>query len=658
MPYPHFGVFTLILVFSLLSPAYSSSFAINTHEFNVTVPDSTDDAAWQPLLEPLRPRQGAAKPFTLRIMPLGASITAGVGTDPQNGYRKPLRDQLRWRGWPINMVGSRADGDPVKFKNRQHEGHPGAVVGQMQGFVDVSIPRKPNVILLNVGTNDCYPANKQDIPHTPDRLESLVRYLFNQIEGVTVILSTLLASLDADANANVVMVNAGYRAVAARLAAEGKKVVLAEMDNGFIEPNLATDMHDHIHPNERGAAKMAAVWDQAIAKAEQLGFLTPPVDTGVPDIGGTVCDVALGGGRGPVKTQSGSGQNDGPYVHESQNNGVLFSYLDFGPKPLHDNFHFAQLVNLGGADIGGAIDELILVLDDEDRVNDTSLPNFTFWLNDGGHMLPTPIPFDPGLKCLNRGVRWGDINGDGLDDFICINKQGNMYVSINRGGNPPRFEPLSNGGLIREGWSWGPQERVRLGDIDGDGRLDYCAIDDKGDIYCWRNGGVGDAPTAEYDGYWNSFVVGGPTFFAKGQPGIEGVRLVDINGDSKSDWVYVYEDGSTRIFTNQRGSYDDDGPGLRPHWVEANKTHAGAPGTTGTRDRVKFARWYGTGRADYVVLDLLPWIRPPPRLDYHYNFTVFVNEGHGATTVNGDGTNYCDMFGRGYDGLHPPCPDP
>jgi hypothetical protein len=43
----------------------------------------------------------------LRIMPLGASITQGVGSSPQDGYRKPLRDHLRSLGYKVNMVGSR-----------------------------------------------------------------------------------------------------------------------------------------------------------------------------------------------------------------------------------------------------------------------------------------------------------------------------------------------------------------------------------------------------------------------------------------------------------------------------------------------------------------------------------------------------------------------
>lgn len=52
----------------------------------------------------------ADRDFYLRVMPLGASITQGQESTDQNGYRKWLRSQLRWRGWKINMVGSKHDG--------------------------------------------------------------------------------------------------------------------------------------------------------------------------------------------------------------------------------------------------------------------------------------------------------------------------------------------------------------------------------------------------------------------------------------------------------------------------------------------------------------------------------------------------------------------
>jgi hypothetical protein len=48
--------------------------------------------------------------FYLRLMPLGASITQGVASSDGNGYRKWLRDALRFNGWQVNMVGTAATG--------------------------------------------------------------------------------------------------------------------------------------------------------------------------------------------------------------------------------------------------------------------------------------------------------------------------------------------------------------------------------------------------------------------------------------------------------------------------------------------------------------------------------------------------------------------
>lgn len=55
-------------------------------------------------------RRAEPQNFYLRIMPLGASITAGEhepeDDEGKNGYRKYLRDKLRSEGWKVNMVGN------------------------------------------------------------------------------------------------------------------------------------------------------------------------------------------------------------------------------------------------------------------------------------------------------------------------------------------------------------------------------------------------------------------------------------------------------------------------------------------------------------------------------------------------------------------------
>jgi hypothetical protein len=54
---------------------------------------------------------GGIPKVPLRILPLGASITWGYLSSTGNVYRKPLRDELRYQGWEVKMVGSKTNGD-------------------------------------------------------------------------------------------------------------------------------------------------------------------------------------------------------------------------------------------------------------------------------------------------------------------------------------------------------------------------------------------------------------------------------------------------------------------------------------------------------------------------------------------------------------------
>jgi hypothetical protein len=121
-------------------------------------------------LPSLRSRQTSKVP--LRILPLGASIVFGIGSSNGNGFRKPLRDALRYEGWSVNMVGTKNNGDMVDSvcSRPQHfcasmkrsrltiwqdnEGTPGALIGETLANFKKSAGFKPNVIVINVGTND------------------------------------------------------------------------------------------------------------------------------------------------------------------------------------------------------------------------------------------------------------------------------------------------------------------------------------------------------------------------------------------------------------------------------------------------------------------------------------------------------------------------
>lgn len=86
----------------------------------------------------------------LRIMPLGDSITEGIGRDsdssgnpeldtplpPQRGgYRAPLEDLLQAANWNFDFVGSRSHGGSV-MSDSHHEGHPGFTDAEISGVND------------------------------------------------------------------------------------------------------------------------------------------------------------------------------------------------------------------------------------------------------------------------------------------------------------------------------------------------------------------------------------------------------------------------------------------------------------------------------------------------------------------------------------------
>jgi hypothetical protein len=67
---------------------------------------------------------------TVRIMPLGDSITAGVGSSTHGGYRTQLWQDCMDAHWHVQFVGSQVSG-PASLPERQHEGHPGWRIAQI-----------------------------------------------------------------------------------------------------------------------------------------------------------------------------------------------------------------------------------------------------------------------------------------------------------------------------------------------------------------------------------------------------------------------------------------------------------------------------------------------------------------------------------------------
>ncbi|KAL4984735.1 SGNH hydrolase-type esterase domain-containing protein [Aspergillus falconensis] len=219
--------------------------------------------------------ENRASKVPLRIMPLGGSITYGVGSPDGNGYRKALYDILVARGYTAEMVGSRRSGS---MANNSNEGWRGSRIDQIHEKAKKSAARLlPNLFTLNAGSNDCL--QDFEIASAGARLDALIEDLWTFAPGATVILSTLLVTSNKQVNARVLKVNEQIRDLVGMKSAEQKNILLAEMYSCVGAPQLRDLVDDGLHPNADGYAKMAIIWADSIDKAAQSGILRRP---GIP----------------------------------------------------------------------------------------------------------------------------------------------------------------------------------------------------------------------------------------------------------------------------------------------------------------------------------------------------------------------------------------
>ncbi|KAK4224248.1 CE3 protein [Podospora fimiseda] len=584
----------------------------------------------------------AAKDFFLRVMPLGASITQGVGSTDNNGYRKLLRQQLRFKGWKVNMVGSKKNGG---MADNDNQGHPGFVITEVHAEFTKSKALMPNLVLINAGTNDC--AKRINTNQAGQRLSVLIDDIFSSIPGVTVVVSTLAPHRQNPSCA--ASVSQQYRDLVTSNKYRDSRIGLADLHSALnVEQHLTAD---GIHPNNEGYRVFASVWWDAISKLEDR--IQSPADTGTDDarvldpVGQRTCPKVRGVARGPVQSQIGSGKDDGNYVHSRVERGVLEDarvekFGEAGEETAKRMF-FANLVVLNGRfGRGEELDDWVRV-----RFEGRGQRERAKWYvrqNLGGGKFGKSVEFEVGMEC-GRGnfYSFGDFNNDGLDDFFCIKENAAISVSLNRGhqisttedgARVPIFESIGEVVPQQSGFQGAD---VRIADIDGDGRADYCLINNEANVLCSRNGGQDDGF------FWQGFST--PTglrglVFDK-RPNIDkaGVFFGDINGDFRSDYLHIGDTGAIETFINSR-STKDNSPGIVPDWREAGLTHPGLPVLGDVRDRIKIGRIFGSGKLDYIYLS---------ETSRHFDVLVWENKGSGGTQRKSDGNFYCDMRGSGLD---------
>ncbi|MEV7420088.1 GDSL-type esterase/lipase family protein [Streptomyces sp. NPDC089919] len=235
-------------------------------------------AAPGPLLA-ASPAVAAPAPPTVRVLPLGDSITYGQGSSSGGGYRQPLADLAAGQSrYALDFVGSLVHGpqsDPA------HEGHAGYTIDRITAGAGRWIPAaRPDVILLHIGINDLNQGADPD--RAADRARLLLDRIFELRPSATVLMQGLIGTTPGWDDQDLTGQAARYNHLLKT--EEGVQQARGRHFRFFDAPDLTTlrqadpahpaQMADGLHPNDGGYSRLAGAFFAALEQARTAGWFT------------------------------------------------------------------------------------------------------------------------------------------------------------------------------------------------------------------------------------------------------------------------------------------------------------------------------------------------------------------------------------------------
>ncbi|MGW1277814.1 FG-GAP-like repeat-containing protein [Streptomyces tsukubensis] len=505
------------------------------------------------------PGMGGTQPVwqvpRLAVMPLGDSITQGVGSSHGNGYRDYLRSLLQGRAGILDFVGSLAHGNGP---DSQHEGHSGFLIEQVAADVESWLyAAKPNVVTLHLGSNDIN--RNHEVATAPARLGALMDRILAAAPDVTVLVAGIVPNYRPGVSARVEAFNSALPGLVAARQAQGRKVFQVNI------PTLKThDLPDGLHPNDNGYKKMARAFSETLARAEVRGGITENVTVAPPSPG-----AALSLGDGDVDFDA-DGRADYLVVGASGSVRVLLNrggdgqggWEDLGQVASGSSLWTGGQVRFADFDADGRADYLVVGASGSVRV----------LLNRGGDgrggWEDLGQVASGSSQWTSDQLRFADFDADGRTDYLVVAGNGSVRVLLNRGGDGRGgWESL---GYVASGSSLWTGGQVRFADFDADNRADYLIIDANGSVRVLLNRG-GDGR-----GGWENlgYVASGSSHWTGGQ-----VRFGDYNADNRADYLVIGANGSLRTILNRGG----DGRG---GWEHRGYVASGSAQWTGAQVRI------------------------------------------------------------------------
>jgi lysophospholipase L1-like esterase len=206
-----------------------------------------------------------------KILPFGDSITRGVKSSDDAGYRSQLFKLIVATNQKVTFTGSLTNGPTTVSGQtfpRMHEGHAGwtidpgyNMISSSYGGISSLVPSpalngNPNIILLHIGTNDLF---ARDTANMSTRLEALLDKIAANAPSALIVLAQITPRGTTDAA--LTTYNSRIPGIVQSHAAKGQHIIGVDMSKLPVPADLNSD---GTHPNDQGYAYMAGVWYAAI----------------------------------------------------------------------------------------------------------------------------------------------------------------------------------------------------------------------------------------------------------------------------------------------------------------------------------------------------------------------------------------------------------
>ncbi|MFE5853615.1 phosphatidylinositol-specific phospholipase C domain-containing protein [Streptomyces sp. NPDC056500] len=465
-----------------------------------------------------------AKVVRMAVMPLGDSITLGVGSNTRTGYRPALAAALGKEATTLEFVGSQVDADGVT----RHEGHSGWRIDQLQAEIETWLAAaKPNIVTLHIGTNDMN--RNYQVATAPQRLGTLIDQIHTASPDTAVVVASLVPATDPAVQARVNTYNAAIPGIVSSRAALGYKIAQVSM-GGLTN----ADLNDNLHPNNAGYTKMANAFLGGVREIADKGWIKetvivkpapPKRSTGVGDY-----DVDINGdGLADYLVVDDNGATRA-WLNNGAGGWTAQGYIASGSTAwTGSQVRFADVAGDGRADYlvvepGGAVRAFVNLGGD----------------GRGGWTDKGTIATGSSAWTGDR-VRFANVGGDAYADYLVVEDNGATRAFLNSTNATTGVIQWTDQGTIASGSAAWTGSQVRFADIGGDDRADYLVVEDNGATRAFVNAGGNGR------GGWTDKGV-----IATGSANWLGsqVRFANISGDARPEFLILDDNGAIRSFLN------------------------------------------------------------------------------------------------------------